>query len=217
MEPGLTWQTRALDRSLAPARARALQRSEKLIAAATELLHETGGTDFTVQDVVARASTSLRAFYQHFAGKDELLAAVLEEAIASFVVVLREQVAARRDPVAKLRAYVLGFYGAGGGPHEGASRALSRHLLSLTQANPSELARILEPQVSLLAEIVGAGVASGELRSDVPADHLTVLLNQTVMGAVEMRVLGAHLGGEAITGEELWGFCSRGVLAPGLA
>src|SRR6201997_2534437 len=57
-------------------------RAERFIKTAVAILGETGRTDFTVQEVVARSKTSLRAFYQHFSGKDELLLALFDRTIA---------------------------------------------------------------------------------------------------------------------------------------
>src|ERR1700759_5811929 len=57
-------------------------RDARFIKTAVEILRETGRTDFTVQEVVARSKTSLRAFYQHFSSKDELLIALLERTMA---------------------------------------------------------------------------------------------------------------------------------------
>src|ERR1700741_3698593 len=57
-------------------------RDASFIKTAVEILGETGRTDFTVQEVVARSKTSLRAFYQHFSSKDELLIALLERTMA---------------------------------------------------------------------------------------------------------------------------------------
>ena len=57
-------------------------RADRFIKTAVEILGETGRTDFTVQEVVARSKTSLRAFYQHFASKDELLLALFERTMA---------------------------------------------------------------------------------------------------------------------------------------
>src|SRR5579884_1815679 len=60
-------------------------RGDRFIKTAVEILGETGRTDFTVQEVVARSKTSLRAFYQHFNSKDELLLALFERTIAHSV------------------------------------------------------------------------------------------------------------------------------------
>src|SRR5581483_11951057 len=83
------WRERTVDRSLANHRARALEKSSRFIDAATELLAESGRTDFTVQEIVDRSGQSVRAFYQHFAGKDDLLLAVFEQAMETFAHELR--------------------------------------------------------------------------------------------------------------------------------
>jgi AcrR family transcriptional regulator len=208
-----SWRERAVERSLRTARERAVSRSERFIAVATELLHETGSLDFTVQDLVERSQMSLRAFYQHFASKDELLLAVLEDAIRTFVDGLRIRIEPEPDPLEQLRIYVTSFYGAGESANRRASAALSRYLLALTSAEPSDLARVIEPQVTLLSEIVTEGVQSGRMRSDVTAPALTILVTQTLMSAVEMNILGTQLTGEPIRGEDLWAFCRGAVTA----
>lgn len=205
------WRQRAVDRSLRSARERAVSRSERFIQVATELLYETGNLDFTVQDLVERSKMSLRSFYQHFASKDELLLAVFEEAIRSFVESLRTIVAAEPDPLEQLRIYVTSFFGAGESANRQASAALSRYLLMLTSAEPSELARVLAPQVDLLSEIVASGVAAGRLRRDLPPGVLTILVTQTLMSAVEMNVLGTELTGERVRADDLWAFCRDAV------
>ncbi len=202
-----------MERSLRSARERALTRSQRFIAVATQLLHESGSLDFTVQDLVGRSGMSLRSFYQHFASKDDLLLAVLEEAISGFVSSLRVEVEALEDPLDRLRGYITGFSSAGTGANQPASRALSQYLLWLTQSKPAELARVLHPQISLLQEIIEAGVAREQLRADIQPRHLTLLVTQTLMATVEMNVLGSYLDGDQITDEELWSFCTRGVVA----
>ena len=209
------WRDRAVERSLRRARERAVSRSERFIAVATELLYETGSLEFTVSDLVERSGMSLRSFYQHFASKDELLLAVFEEAIRAYVGALRRTVEATEDPLEKLKVYVTGFYGAGETGNRAASAALSRYLLGLTGSNPSDVARVLEPQVGLLREIIDAGVAAGRLRRDIPAPALTLLITHTLMSAVEMNVLGSRLTGDEVGAEDLWEFCAGGVRARG--
>ena len=57
-------------------------RANRFMRSALGILGETGRTDFTVLEVVERSKTSLRAFYQHFATKDELLLALVERIMA---------------------------------------------------------------------------------------------------------------------------------------
>lgn len=211
--PAAGWRERAVERSLKTARARAVSRSERFIEVATGLLHETGSLDFTVQELVERSGMSLRSFYQHFASKDQLLLAVFEEAIRGFVGALREAVSAQADPMERLRIYVTTFYGAGESANRRASSALTRYLMVLTADDPSEMARVLEPQVTLLAEIIDAGVTAGAVRRDVPASALTILVTQTLMSAVETNVLGTQMTGEPVAADDLWSFCRAAVAA----
>ncbi len=203
-----------MERSLRSARERAVSRSERFIQVATELLYETGSLDFTVQELVERSKLSLRSFYQHFASKDVLLLAVFEEAIRRFVDSLRGTIDAEPDPLEKLRIYVTSFYGAGESSNRRASAALSRYLLMLTSDEPSELTRVLAPQVGILAEIVEAGAAAGRLRADLPPPVMTVLVTQALMSAVEMHVLGTQLTGQPVGADDVWEFCRGAVAAP---
>src|SRR6476469_9358420 len=75
------WRQRAVSRSLNAARSRAEQRVQRFLDAAFELIDEKGTTEFTIQEVIDQSKQSLRAFYQHFDGKDELLLALFEETV----------------------------------------------------------------------------------------------------------------------------------------
>src|SRR5947209_6385285 len=165
------WRDRTVDRSLRNQRARALQKSSRFIDAAGELLAESGRTDFTVQEIVDRSGQSVRAFYQHFAGKDDLMLAVFEHTIEQFSTELRRNTDKADDPMEKLRLYVEAFHRslerAGN-----AGRALSVFHLHLAQDRPAEFASALAPQMALLEEIVDAAVAAGEVRTDIDTNVL---------------------------------------------
>ncbi len=66
-------------RSPDPVAVEAESRATRFMRSALAIIGETGRTDFTVLEVVERSKTSLRAFYQHFTTKDELLLALIEE------------------------------------------------------------------------------------------------------------------------------------------
>ena len=57
-------------------------RATQFMRSALDILGETGRTEFTVLEVVERSKTSLRAFYQHFATKDELVLAFYHDRLA---------------------------------------------------------------------------------------------------------------------------------------
>src|SRR5690348_12202714 len=101
----------AVARSLDAARLRSEGRVQRFLDAGFELLASAdSGRDFTVQEVVDRSGQSLRSFYQYFAGKHELLLALFDEAIRSTAERLEDQLAAERDPLERLRRFVVEYY-----------------------------------------------------------------------------------------------------------
>ena len=207
------WRERAVERSLRRARARAVSRSDRFLAAASELLAETGRIDFTVQDIVDRSKMSLRSFYQHFGSKDELLLALFEEAIGGFVERLRREVERADDPIDRLHAYVTGLYRTAQTSAPG-TWALTIYHLQLAETRPADFAAAIAPQIDLLAEIVDAGRASGRFRGDIDAAALTMLLSETLISAAHMHVLGIHMTGVEVRPQQLWAFCLAAVLPP---
>src|ERR1700712_429897 len=101
------WQERAVTRSLGRSRAQAEHKSSQFVATARELVEETGGREFTVQDVVDRMGVSTKTFYQYFSGKDELVVALFEEVQRERFRFLRQRAAAEPDPHRRLRAFVI--------------------------------------------------------------------------------------------------------------
>lgn len=206
-----SWQQRAVDRSLSNARARAVSRSGQILDAARSLMLETGGIDFTVQDIVDRSGLSLRSFYKHFGGKDELLLALFEEVLREFAGQLRGEVEAHDDPVDQLKAYVEGFYGRAQTSGEHGGQALGTYHVRMLAVRREAFAGALGPQIELLHEIVEVGIASGAFRRDLDADEITGLLSITLLSAAQMSVLDVHLTGAALTIDHLWAWCSAAV------
>ena len=204
---------RAVERSLRAARAKAVSRSDGFIRTATELLSETGRTDFTVQELVERSKTSLRSFYQHFSSKDELLLALFEEVLGSTMTEWRAVLEEHTESaVEQLRFVATSLYSESANEQmAGMSRALSAYHLQLAETRPLEYARVLLPVRDLILDLVRAGVKSGAFRKDVEAEMLAMILMQTVVGAAHMHALGAELTGTPLEVDKLWSFCLSGL------
>ncbi|GAS94347.1 TetR family transcriptional regulator [Mycolicibacterium canariasense] len=69
---------------------------QRLLTAFEESIAETGYAKTTIADIVRRARTSRRTFYEHFASKEECFVGLLSEANAEQV----RQIAAAVDPAA---------------------------------------------------------------------------------------------------------------------
>src|ERR1700748_1579037 len=136
-------------------------RGERFIKTAVEILGETGRTDFTVQEIVARSKTSLRAFYQHFGGKDELLLDLLDRTMTQSVHAWRVEI----DGLDSTAALKLVIDRVSQQPESTTQDSLNRELSLYNhpraETRPREYARVLSPLHQLLRDIVGQGITEG--------------------------------------------------------
>lgn len=212
------WRQRAVSRSLSAARSRAEQRVQRFLDAAFELIDRKGSTEFTIQEVVDRSKQSLRAFYQYFDTKDELLLALFEEGVRESAEDIREVVEAESAPIARLRAFTVRLHewcepaetpGKRGSHNR---RPTSEFALQLAINHPERVRSAMEPVSRMLLELIEAAVAADAIHvSD--ARHAAALLQQTVM----FSWFGNHVVHSPrlrVTAEETWEFCLRGLRGP---
>lgn len=109
-----------------------------------------------MSDIVAEAGTSNKAFYRYFAGKDDVILAVMERGVGIVVSYLEHQLSKESTPQDKVARWI-----------RGALAQLSEpHLLSLSRAASTQLAvsadrrlsddDILAPMRDLLTEPIAA-------------------------------------------------------------
>lgn len=186
-----------------------ITRADRFIKTAVEILGETGRTDFTVQEVVARSKTSLRAFYQHFASKDELLLALFDRTMAQAAEAWRAEIAGLNSTTAfKL---VLDRISA---PPESTTqdslnRALSLYNQHLAETRPRDYARVLSPVHRLIRDIIGQGITEGVFSPGIDLNAAAAIVMQTLLGAFRLHWLGTELNGTPIDAGQLYEFCAR--------
>ncbi|MHA7649600.1 hotdog fold thioesterase [Mycobacterium sp. ML4] len=184
-------------------------RADRFIKTAVEILGETGRTDFTVQEVVARSKTSLRAFYQHFASKDELLLALFERTMAQAAQTWRAETAGL-DSTAALKLIITRV---GAQPEsstqDSLNRALSLYNQNLAETRPREYARVLSPLHRLMRDIIGQGITEGVFNPGQDVGAAAAIVMQTILGALRLHWLGTELNGTPIDSGQLHDFCSR--------
>jgi AcrR family transcriptional regulator len=204
------WQERTVERSLKAARQRAISRGNTFIASAVELLRTTGKVDFTVQEVVDHSGMSLRSFYQHFASKDDLLLAVVEESVRRHVDSARRRVDDESDPVAKLRTLLLAMVGSQE-TDDPASRGLTLFHWHLADTRTDEYAATIQPYVDTVGEILESGVARGCFRTDISVPVMAGLVTHTLVSILDMRVLGVKAVREDIEADDIVRWCLSAV------
>jgi AcrR family transcriptional regulator len=209
--PDSPWQQRAVDRSINSARLRALARSSQFLAAAMELLEETGDVEFTVANIVERSNLSLRAFYQHFGSKDELLLSLFEELVTQFTDDLAAQLDDIDDPFDRLEAYVRGFLDRAHASRPFGGRAWTIYQMRLAADRPGDYAKSIARQVEVLTSIVEHGRERKAFRSDLPAMTMTLLINSTLVSMAQMDVFEIKSSGDPIEADQIWAWCRRAV------
>jgi uncharacterized protein (TIGR00369 family) len=187
----------------------AVTRGDRFIRTAVEILGETGRTDFTVQEVVARSKTSLRAFYQHFSSKDELLLALFDRTIAQSVGTWRAETTGL-DSTAALKLVIDRIsQQPESSTQDSLNRALTLYNQHLAETRPREYARVLSPLHRLIRDIVGQGITEGVFNPGLDVGAAAAIVMQTVMGAQRLHWLGAELNGTPVDTGQLYDFCSR--------
>jgi uncharacterized protein (TIGR00369 family) len=184
-------------------------RGERFIKTAVEILGETGRTDFTVQEVVARSKTSLRAFYQHFASKDELLLALFDKTMAQSARSWRAETTGL-DSAAAMKLVIDRISAQPeSSTQDSLNRALSLYNQHLAETRPRDYARVLSPLHQLMRDIVQRGVSEGVFRPGIDVGSAAAIVMQTVLGAQRLHWLGAELSGAPIDAAHLYDFCIR--------
>ena len=184
-------------------------RGDRFIKTAVAILGETGRTDFTVQEVVARSKTSLRAFYQHFSSKDELLLALFDRTIAQSVQAWRAETNGL-DSTAALKLVIDRIsQQPESSTQDSLNRALSLYNQHLAETRPREYARVLSPLHQLIRDIVGQGITEGVFNPGLDVGAAAAIVMQTMMGAQRLHWLGTELIRTPIDAGQLYDFCSR--------
>ncbi len=184
-------------------------RDARFIKTAVDILRETGRTDFTVQEVVARSKTSLRAFYQHFSSKDELLIALLERTMALSAEAWRVETAG----LASTAAIKLIIDRISAEPEsstqDSLNRAMNLYNQHLSETRPRDYARVLSPLHDLLRDVIRRGISEGVFRPNLDVGPAAAIVMQTILGALRLHWLGAELTGAPIDSAHLYDFCVR--------
>jgi uncharacterized protein (TIGR00369 family) len=184
-------------------------RAARFIKTAVDILGETGRTDFTVQEVVARSKTSLRAFYQHFASKDELLIALLERTMARSAQAWRAETIGL-DSTAAIKLIIDRISAEPqSSTQDSLNRAMNLYNQHLAETRPRDYARVLSPLHELIRDVVQRGIAEGVFRPNLDVGPASAIIMQTILGALRLHWLGAELTGAPIDSAHLYDFCVR--------
>jgi TetR/AcrR family transcriptional regulator, transcriptional repressor for nem operon len=171
---------------------------DALVRAATELFSKHGLDAPSLDAICARAGFTRGAFYVHFADREELIVAVMEQATASFldrILAAHDVDAAEARGALDLEGIIAAFTAAvGGGAFTAFGTVPLDRFLAACARSPALRRRYVkrvERTRERLAEAVRAGQDAGAVRRDVDAAQTAGLLVAVALGAgmlIELRV-----------------------------
>lgn len=179
----------AVDRALNRHQKDALTEVEQILDAALRVATRVAPSEPKVSDIVAEAGTSNQTFYRYFAGKNELLHAVMERGVVRARSYLGHQMDKRADPAGQVAAWVEGMLAQLTRPDVARqSIAVGR----LTSASGMEAAQnSLDEQLGQL--LVAPLTAAGRPRPDLDAQ----VIQDAVLGALNRHVTAGTMPDDA--------------------
>ncbi len=181
-------------RSVRSARSRAEQEVHALLEAALSVLRKGGIDALTVAEVLAEAGLSTRAFYRHFAGKDELVLALFGRESERATAKRRAAIDAATTSRARFDAWIDDVLALAYEPR----RAARTHVLEAEGARlanefPREFAQIVRDELAPLVEILEEGRRDGTFPDARPdADARTIHAIVWSLTSARLGGLGGH-------------------------
>jgi AcrR family transcriptional regulator len=146
----------AVERALDDRQREATEEVERILAAAVRVMERVTPEPPRVSDIVAEAGSSNKAFYRYFAGKDDVILAVMERGVAIVVSYLQHQMAKERTPAGQVRRWIEGALAQVADPHLiSMSRAAAGQVSATTDWRAADDA-IMRPMRDLLIAPISA-------------------------------------------------------------
>jgi AcrR family transcriptional regulator len=172
----------AVERALDDRQRAAAEEVERILAAAVRVMERVAPEPPRVSDIVAEAGSSNKAFYRYFAGKDELILAVMERGIAIVVSYLQHQMAKENRPEDRVARWIEGTL----------AQVADPHLISMSRAVAGQLSNwlagvreMMRPLRDLLTAPVTA-LGSTDIERDVEAVYGgTVAMMRRYVGSAD--------------------------------
>ncbi|MGO9507636.1 MAG: TetR/AcrR family transcriptional regulator [Mycobacterium sp.] len=160
--------TAAVERALDDRQREATEEVERILAAAVRVMERTAPEPPRVSDIVAEAGSSNKAFYRYFAGKDDLILAVMERGVGIVVSYLQHQMAKEAKPQDQVARWIEGTLAQVADPHLiSMSRAAAGQMSAATNWRVAER-EMMRPLRDLLMEPIAA-LDSTDVDRDVEA------------------------------------------------
>src|SRR5215813_13198313 len=188
---------------------------QQIIDAAIRVFARTGYFNSRVSDIAREAGIASGTIYLYFKTKDEILVSLFRDKMAEWVAFARREIAREADPVAKIRRLVaLHFSVLEGNPAlaEVVQVELRQGHKFFRGASAHEVSAYFE----LIGGVLEEGIASGQVRRDLPVKLATKMLFGAMDQVATSWVLGKRAYRLSDAAEPVAAIFLRGVTADGL-
>ena len=189
--------------------ARAAETRQAIIAAAAEIFEQRGYGNTSLSDVIEHAQVTKGAFYYHFATKEELAAALIEQANNAFGTALDAQLAAPSPMLEKLIR--VPFVAVEMMRHDQLIRVGYALRMAANHVTLAEGA-VLEQRRATFVGAAKTAIAEGDLKSDIDPEEIGHTIWASVTGT---HVIAAASHDNIVTRlAQVWRIILAGTVTP---
>lgn len=173
-------------------------RQKEIVAASLELIAENGIQGLTTKNLARKIGFSEAAIYRHYENKIQILLAILEYFKENSQKLFLSQTQSDEDAILKIeRLYLKQFQVFAASPSLVAV-IFSEELFRNENVLHEKVAEILNQNIAKLTQIINAGQEKQEIRNDIEAAHLALV----VMGSMRLFVKQWHMANYSFPLEE---------------
>ena len=173
-----------------------MDKRDKILLAAEEIMSAKGLADSSISEIAQKAGVADSVIYQYFKGKQDLLFSIPGRRMKEVLQQLYEQLQGIEDPESRLRKMVW-FHLHYNEIHRGYARLLLFECRSSKDFYGSEAYQLVRRYAGTLYGILKAGVQDGSFRKDLDPR----LALEMIMGALDMEALSSLGSGEVENSE----------------
>jgi AcrR family transcriptional regulator len=159
-------------------------RRAEIVAIAGELFATRGYANTTVREIADAAGILSGSLYHHFDSKESMIEALMRDFLGDIGRQYTAAASAGTDPVTTLRALVHVAFGALATDRAAVAVMLNEYNVLVQYPRFAFLRDAVEATERLWIEVLDAGMRSGDLRPDVPADAVYRFLRDAIWVSV---------------------------------
>lgn len=164
-------------------------RQRQIINVSLELIAEGGIQSLTIKNLAKRIGFAESAIYRHYENKIQILLAILDYFRQSSEAVFRKEMETQASAIEKIDKLFLSHFIKFSENPSLVAVIFSEEIFRNEDALTEKVAAIMTDNVAVLKSIVESGQRDGEIRKDVDAGHLSVI----IMGSLRMFVKQWHM------------------------